>query len=89
MFSLLYFLIISSINSVRLNISSFSKYEELVNLMTCHNVALFDGVKLPGKIEFIPLEDEGHKTIIKYDVWHFNKAIPSSYFTTQYVSRLK
>ena len=74
---------------MQLKVEFYDEDEELVNLMTGHDVALFDGVKLPGKIEFIPLEDEGHKTIIKYDVWQFNKTIPSSYFTTQYVSRLK
>ena len=74
---------------MQLKTEFYDEDEELVNLMTGNNVALFDGVKLPSKIEFIPLEDEGHKTIIKYDVWQFNKAIPSSYFTTQYVSRLK
>ena len=45
--------------------------------------------KLPSKIEFIPLENEGYKTIITYDIWEFDKDIPSNYFTTQYVSRLK
>ncbi len=74
---------------MQLKVEFYDEDEELVNLMMGHDVALFDGVKLPGKIEFIPLEDEGHKTIIKYDVWQFNKTIPSSYFTTQYVSRLK
>ena len=76
-------------NYMQLKTEFYDEDEELVNLMTGHDVQLFDGTKLPGKIEFIPLEDEGHKTIIKYDVWQFNKTIPSSYFTTQYVSRLK
>ena len=45
--------------------------------------------KLPSKIEFIPLEDEGNKTVIEYNSWEFDQKIPSNYFTTQYVSRLK
>jgi outer membrane lipoprotein-sorting protein len=74
---------------MQLKTEFYDEDEELVNLMTGGDIKLFDGTKLPSKIEFIPLEEEGHKTIIKYDVWQFNKTIPSSYFTTQYVSRLK
>ena len=57
--------------------------------MEGYDVKLFDEKKLPSKIEFIPLENEGYKTIITYDIWEFDKDIPSNYFTTQYVSRLK
>ena len=74
---------------MQLKVEFYDEDEELVNLMTGYDIRLFDDTKLPGKIEFVPLEDEGHKTIITYDEWQFNKAIPSSYFTTQYVSRLK
>ena len=74
---------------MQLKVEFYDEDEELVNLMTGYDIKLFDGKKLPGKIEFVPLEDEGHKTIITFDEWQFNKAIPSSYFTTQYVSRLK
>ena len=35
------------------------------------------------------LEEEGYKTVIEYNSWEFDKEIPSNYFTTQYVSRLK
>ena len=74
---------------MQLKVEFYDEDEELVNLMTGYDIKLFDGKKLPGKIEFVPLEDEGHKTIITFDEWQFNKAIPSSYFATQYVSRLK
>tara|TARA_B100000575_G_scaffold134787_1_gene107401 strand:- start:3777 stop:4517 length:741 start_codon:yes stop_codon:yes gene_type:complete len=74
---------------MQLKVAFYDEDEELVSLMNGNDVQVFDGTKLPSKIEFIPLEDEGHKTVITYDVWEFNKDIPSSYFTTQYVSRLK
>ena len=63
--------------------------EELDNLMNGYNFKMFGNKKLPSKIEFIPLEDEGNKTVIEYNSWEFDQKIPSNYFTTQYVSRLK
>ena len=74
---------------MQLKVEFYDEDEELVNIMEGYDVKLFDEKKLPSKIEFIPLENEGYKTIIIYDIWEFDKDIPSNYFTTQYVSRLK
>ena len=74
---------------IQLKVEFYDEDEELVNIMEGYDVKSFDGKKLPSKIEFIPLENEGYKTIITYDIWEFDKDIPSNYFTTQYVSRLK
>ena len=74
---------------MQLKVEFYDEDEELVNLMNGHNFKMFGNKKLPSKIEFIPLEDEGNKTVIEYNSWEFDKEIPSNYFTTQYVSRLK
>lgn len=74
---------------MQLKVEFYDEDEELVNLMEGYNAKLFSGKKLPSKIEFMPLEDEGHKTVIEYNLWEFDKDIPSNYFSTQYVSRLK
>jgi len=62
---------------------------ELVNVMIGSNVSEYGGKKLPSRLEFYPIEDEGNKTVIQYDIWEFDLLIPESYFSTQYVSRLK
>jgi hypothetical protein len=74
---------------MQLKVEFYDEDEELVNLMNGYNFKMFGNKKLPSKIEFIPLEDEGNKTVIEYNSWEFDKEIPSNYFTTQYVSRLK
>ena len=74
---------------MQLKVEFYDEDEELVNLMNGYNFKMFDNKKLPSKIEFIPLEDEGNKTVIEYNSWEFDKEIPSNYFTAQYVSRLK
>ncbi len=74
---------------MQLKIEFYDEDEELINLMTGSNIKSFSGKKLPSILEFIPLENQGNKTIIEYQVWEFDVEIPSNYFTTQYVSRLK
>lgn len=74
---------------MQLKVEFYDEDEELVNLMEGYEAKMYDDKKLLSKIEFIPLEDEGNKTIIEYNVWEFDKDIPSNYFTTQFVSRLK
>ena len=74
---------------MQLKVEFYDEDEELVNLMNGYNFKMFGNKKLTSKIEFIPLEDEGNKTVIEYNSWEFDQKIPSNYFTTQYVSRLK
>ena len=67
----------------------YDEDDELINLMLGSNVKTFSDKKLPSKIEFIPVENKGQKTVIEYNVWDFDVEIPDNYFTTQYISRLK
>ena len=53
------------------------------------NVKTFSGKKLPAKIEFIPVEDEGHKTIIEYNVWDFDINVSEDKFNQNKMSQLK
>ena len=74
---------------MQLRTEFYDEDEELVNLMIGSDIKTFGDKKLPSKLEFIPLENEGQKTVIDYNVWKFNIAIPENYFKTQYISRLK
>ena len=67
----------------------YDEDEELVNLMIGSDIKTFGNKKLPSRLEFIPLENKGQKTVIDYNVWKFNIVIPENYFKTQYISRLK
>ena len=62
---------------------------ELINRMVGSEIKTFSGKKLPSIMEFIPVENEGQKTVIEYLQWEFDTEIPENYFSTQYVSRLK
>ena len=80
---------IDKVDFMQIKVEFYDEDQEIVNLMEGHIFKKFGDKKLPSIIEFIPLEDEGNKTIIEYNSWEFDKEIPSNYFTTQYVSRLK
>tara|TARA_Y100000994_G_scaffold240369_1_gene235000 strand:- start:945 stop:1679 length:735 start_codon:yes stop_codon:yes gene_type:complete len=62
---------------------------EIVNKMVGSNIKVFNNKKLPSILEYYPLDEEGNKTVIEYNIWDFNVSIPENYFSTQYVSRLK
>jgi len=62
---------------------------ELINRMVGSKIKTFSGKRLPSVMEFIPVENEGQKTVIEYLKWDFDTEIPENYFSTQYVSRLK
>ena len=53
---------------------------EIVNRMVGSEINEYNGKKLPSKLEFYPLEDDGNKTVIKYNVWNFGVSIPENYF---------
>ena len=74
---------------MQMKMEFYDEDDELVNLMSGSNVKTFGNKKLPSIMEFKPMDNEGHKTIIEYLVWKFDVAISDNYFTTQYVSRLK
>ena len=80
---------IDKIDFMQLKSEFYDEDYELINIMLGSKISSFSGKKLPALMEFIPLEDEGHKTIIEYVKWEFNSLVPESYFSTQYVSRLK
>jgi outer membrane lipoprotein-sorting protein len=61
----------------------------LVNKIITSDIKQFGDKKLPSKMEFIPVDKKGHKTIIEYKTWKFGVTIPEEYFTTRYMKRLK
>jgi len=54
----------------------------LVNIMQAYDLKLMGGKLLPTKMEMIPVEKEGHKTVMEYESIVFDKPIEDSFFTT-------
>jgi len=67
----------------------YDEDDELINVMLGSNVKTFSGKKLPAKMEFIPVEEEGRKTVIEYTVWQFDIDINDDRFNQNKMSQLK
>jgi len=53
------------------------------------DIKLMDGRLIPTRIELIPEEEEGHKTIIVMKEIKFNEPIPDSFFSQQNMKRVR
>ena len=80
---------IDKVDYMQLKTEFYDEDLEIVNKMVGSEIKQYNGRKLPSKLEFYPLEEEGHKTIIYYNKWNFDIKVPENYFSTQFVSRLK
>ncbi|SMO45836.1 outer membrane lipoprotein-sorting protein [Gracilimonas mengyeensis] len=67
----------------------FDESGELVNVMQSSNVQTFDGRQIPSKMEMIPQDKEGHKTVLEYESMEFNEKIPDGFFSVQNMRRVE
>jgi len=74
---------------MQMKIAFYDEDDFLVNKLLAFNPKMFGTRKLPSKIEYIPVEKKGQKTVIEYKTWDFDIEIPDNYFTSQYMKRLK
>lgn len=61
----------------------------LVNIMQSFDIREFDDRMLPSRMEMIPVEDPGNKTVLEYTSLRFNQEISSGFFSIQNMRRIK
>ena len=61
----------------------------LVNKMLSYEPKNFDGHKLPSRIEFIPVDKPGQKTVIIYHRLKFDIPVDNQLFSPNYMTRIK
>ncbi|GAB5552413.1 MAG: outer membrane lipoprotein-sorting protein [Saprospiraceae bacterium] len=61
----------------------------LVNTMYGKDIKELDGKKLPGRLEVVPEEEDGHKTVIEYLSLKFDQPIKESFFSLQNMKRVR
>ncbi len=74
------------------NIMKQEQYDEdleLVNTMNASNVKPMGGETIPTRMEIVPADKKGQKTVMEYKSLQFNVEIPERYFTTQFMTRLR
>jgi outer membrane lipoprotein-sorting protein len=67
----------------------YDEFGELINVMNGMEVKEFDGRMIPSKMEMIPMDEEGYKTILEYKSMEFNENIPQSFFSVQNMRRIQ
>lgn len=61
----------------------------LVNTMIASDIKDLGGKTLPAKMELIPADKDGHKTIMTYQSLVFDEEIDDDFFTTNNMKRVK
>lgn len=67
----------------------FDEYGELVNTMVAGDVQLLGGRLLPTRMEMIPADKPGQRTVIQYRSITFDQSLPAGLFTTQNITRVR
>lgn len=68
------------------------QYDEdgyLVNVMNGSDIKTMDGVVMATRIEFIPVDKEGQKTVMIVDNIKFNQPIEEGFFTLENMKRIR
>lgn len=60
-----------------------------VNTMSASGITMLGGRKLPSRLEMVPADKPGHKTIMTYTSIAFDRPIDDAFFTPQQMTRLK
>ncbi len=74
---------------LQLKTEFYDEDDYLVNTMLGKDVKTFDGKTLPSRLEVIPAEEEGNKTIIEYLSLSFDEKISDSFFSVQSLKRVR
>lgn len=80
---------ISKKDLLELRLEFFDEDGYLVNVMNATDIKNLGGRSLPAKLEMIPQDKPGHKTIMVYQKLEFDKPISESFFTIQNMQRVR
>ena len=61
----------------------------LVNIENAYDLKQFGDRTLPSRIEIVPADEQGKKTVLIIKDVIYNKSIPDNYFTQQYMRRVR
>lgn len=72
-----------------LKVAYFDEDNELVNTMQCSDIKTTGGKLLATRMEMIPADKKGNKTVLIYNSLEFDKPIADTFFTTQNMPKVK
>jgi outer membrane lipoprotein-sorting protein len=74
---------------IQLRSEFYDEDEYLVNLMNASKIQLMGGQKIATKLEMVPVEKKGQKTIMQIDNIVFDQPISEDFFTTRNMKKVK
>ena len=72
-----------------LHVDYFDEDGELVNTMHTSDIRMLGGRLLPARMEMVPSDKPGHKTILVYQSLTFDQPLDDSFFTVQNMTQIK
>ena len=82
-------LFIDQADFVQLRAESYDEDLYLVNVMNASNIQEMDGQTIATRMEMIPVDKKGQKTVMEIKTIKFNNAISEDFFTTQNMKRVQ
>lgn len=76
-------------NLLMLHAEYYDESGRLVNTMHASDVKMLGGRLLPSRLEMVPADKKGQKTVMIYESLQFDKPLPEQLFTTSYMSRVQ
>lgn len=67
----------------------FDEDKKLINTMHCSDIKMLGGRLLPAKMEMVPADKKGNKTVMIYNSLSFDTPLEDSFFTTQNITKVK
>lgn len=72
-----------------LHVDYYDEDGKLVNTMVGSDIRILGNRLLPARIEMIPADKKGYKTILLYNSVSYDMVLEDSFFTTQNITRIK
>ena len=80
---------IDKVDYIQMITRFYDEDQFLVNTMVVDEIKMLAGMMLASRLEVIPADKEGHKTVLQFDRIAFDNPIPDRFFTTQNMKRVK
>ena len=80
---------VDQIDFITLRNESYDEDGELINVLKASNIKMMSGIKMATKLEMIPVQKKGQKTIMTIEKLDTNQDLQVTFFTKQNMKRVK
>ena len=72
-----------------LHVEYYDEDGVLINTMHCTDIKMLGGRLLPARMEMVPANKKGNKTVLLYNSLVFDTPMDDSFFNTQNITKVK